>query len=673
MASCTSDGRSVSLREALELASPPPAPPPPLPPQSPPNAWLGRHALYKTTVSTSRKSPGTAAAPAAATAATVSHRAKPAAAGPAAAARAGTSSATQPRYRSAMLAGSRARGGAGGQARAGDGPASTKGIGEPEAPSTASATTGNECVIAAAAVNKFSSRFVGEGAETAVRTCAGAAPPGGKQNTVGEEREMEVGALGGDSNTSGMSSGPPSMESGIACSRGSEAAVNLALPSVPAEEATLNAPVRQVKMEAVERASRSGSLSSALEGQTKQERHTNAAVLTDSNAKMSSTAGGGGGGRGRARNNAQRRNGMGFAGTQSAATTQAVCPDADASNIGVGAAASANVADVPAASCDTTRKASLATVPAAPGNATNESAKIPEGKGAVVDTRTTEHPQHDHVFFVAPEEVALEAAPTSVAPALSAEGSETTLEPTAPQATALAVPGAATTNSESRIATTNARSARKRRKSAESGWRSRYSTEEFESGDAILSPSEELSDGVGGGSGGSSGSSGGGWEGGRHMPAEWRANMGGAEESEGGKKEEEDDEDFSEQVEVDVGGEHPGTYNGPVFSGQGTECRYDGYDDGASGGNNSCSGGEQDRGSVAGRGGGGSEERGAGVKRRTPNKKRDPPNAWKKRCQDGDCQLGASFGYNGKPAIYCSAHKDAGMINVTHRRCEEPG
>ncbi|CAN0532615.1 unnamed protein product, partial [Scytosiphon promiscuus] len=44
-----------------------------------------------------------------------------------------------------------------------------------------------------------------------------------------------------------------------------------------------------------------------------------------------------------------------------------------------------------------------------------------------------------------------------------------------------------------------------------------------------------------------------------------------------------------------------------------------------------------------------------------------------KRCADGNCQLGASFGMLGKPAMYCSAHRDAGMVNVTHRRCEEPG
>lgn len=54
-------------------------------------------------------------------------------------------------------------------------------------------------------------------------------------------------------------------------------------------------------------------------------------------------------------------------------------------------------------------------------------------------------------------------------------------------------------------------------------------------------------------------------------------------------------------------------------------------------------------------------------------KKRDPPNAWKRRCADGDCQLAASFGRLGKQAIYCSAHKDTGMVNVTHRRCDEPG
>ncbi|CAN0247678.1 unnamed protein product, partial [Laminaria digitata] len=43
------------------------------------------------------------------------------------------------------------------------------------------------------------------------------------------------------------------------------------------------------------------------------------------------------------------------------------------------------------------------------------------------------------------------------------------------------------------------------------------------------------------------------------------------------------------------------------------------------------------------------------------------------RCADGNCQLGASFGAEGKVAVYCSAHKEAGMINVTHRRCDETG
>lgn len=62
-----------------------------------------------------------------------------------------------------------------------------------------------------------------------------------------------------------------------------------------------------------------------------------------------------------------------------------------------------------------------------------------------------------------------------------------------------------------------------------------------------------------------------------------------------------------------------------------------------------------------------------GVKRVKLIRKRDPPNAWKRRCADGTCLLGASFGYEGKHAVYCSAHKDAGMVNVTHRRCEEPG
>ena len=54
-------------------------------------------------------------------------------------------------------------------------------------------------------------------------------------------------------------------------------------------------------------------------------------------------------------------------------------------------------------------------------------------------------------------------------------------------------------------------------------------------------------------------------------------------------------------------------------------------------------------------------------------RKLNPPNAWKRRCADGTCLVGASFGFEGKQAVYCSAHKDAGMVNVTHRRCEEPG
>ena len=156
------------------------------------------------------------------------------------------------------------------------------------------------------------------------------------------------------------------------------------------------------------------------------------------------------------------------------------------------------------------------------------------------------------------------------------------------------------------------RPARKRRKSAEAGgWRSRYNKDEFESGDALLASSDGESD-----------------EG-------WRVTDGDADNRASGNGGD-DEEDAESDELVDVGVE------------------------------------EDDDLYVDGGGGGGWEARNRKVAAE-PVKKRNPPNAWKRRCADGDCQLGASFGLPGTPAKYCSSHKDAGMVNVTHRRCEEPG
>eukprot|EP00903_Cladosiphon_okamuranus_P012942 g12084.t1 len=158
------------------------------------------------------------------------------------------------------------------------------------------------------------------------------------------------------------------------------------------------------------------------------------------------------------------------------------------------------------------------------------------------------------------------------------------------------------------------RPARKRRKSAEAGgWRSRYNRNEFESGDALLaSSSDDKSEGEED------------WTGGGKRRA---SRHGGGDDA--------DAEDGESDEFVDVGVEE-----------------------------------DDDDLGVYGGGDGGRARSSKGVVE--PVKKRSPPNAWKRRCADGDCQLGASFGMPGKPARFCSAHKDAGMVNVTHRRCEEP-
>lgn len=157
-----------------------------------------------------------------------------------------------------------------------------------------------------------------------------------------------------------------------------------------------------------------------------------------------------------------------------------------------------------------------------------------------------------------------------------------------------------------------ARRARKRRKSAEAGgWRSRYNKNEFESGDALLASS---SDGEG-------------------EDEDWMG-AGKRRASRHGGGDDADAENAESDELVDVGVE-----------------------------------GDDDDLRVYG-GGGGRARNPKGVVELV--KKRSPPNAWKRRCADGDCQLGASFGMPGKSAKYCSAHKDAGMVNVTHRRCEEP-
>ena len=201
------------------------------------------------------------------------------------------------------------------------------------------------------------------------------------------------------------------------------------------------------------------------------------------------------------------------------------------------------------------------------------------------------------------------------------------------------------------------RPVRKRRKSAEAGgWRSRYDKDEFESGEALLSSSDSAEAGAEDDSEGDtddeegferrprkrgSRSEGEGVPGAAAAAAVNRGGGGGGGGGLGGGGAE---DEWSDVVDVGVDDD------GDEDEGEGEE---DGLEVSAAGG-------------AAGRAG----KRKAEV---AVVKKRSPPNAWKRRCADGNCQLGASFGRPGNPAKYCSAHKDAGMVNVTHRLCEEPG
>ncbi|CAM9157894.1 unnamed protein product [Ectocarpus sp. 8 AP-2014] len=181
----------------------------------------------------------------------------------------------------------------------------------------------------------------------------------------------------------------------------------------------------------------------------------------------------------------------------------------------------------------------------------------------------------------------------------------------------------------------SSRPVRKRRKSAEAGGWSRYSKEDFVSGEALVlgsssegeeeedeeeqEPEEEEEAYTFQGQRASRP------EGGKRM----RSANGGAGGGDGGWGE------ASDALLVDVGGDDP-------------EDDEDALDDAGVGTT------RKRKGAVG------------------PVKKRSPPNAWKRRCADGTCQLGASFAMRGEPAKYCSAHSDAGMVNVTHRLCMDP-
>lgn len=197
--------------------------------------------------------------------------------------------------------------------------------------------------------------------------------------------------------------------------------------------------------------------------------------------------------------------------------------------------------------------------------------------------------------------------------------------------------------------------ARKRRKSGEGGrWRARYNADEFESGDALaLRNASETEPGMKTAAGVEQGRGG-------------RAQDGGMGEG-GGVEEEESDGDV-----VDVGGGDGGDMfhhennrrSDEAFPGSGLEVVT------AASGGYSSSGAEKEAGGGGSVGGDGGTRR---RRRRASKDKKGPPNAWKRRCATGNCHLGASFGQDGHQAVYCSSHKDSGMVNVTHRRCESPG
>lgn len=43
-----------------------------------------------------------------------------------------------------------------------------------------------------------------------------------------------------------------------------------------------------------------------------------------------------------------------------------------------------------------------------------------------------------------------------------------------------------------------------------------------------------------------------------------------------------------------------------------------------------------------------------------------------RRCAAADCKRQPSYGFEGKRACFCAAHKAQGMVDVVSRRCEHP-
>lgn len=219
---------------------------------------------------------------------------------------------------------------------------------------------------------------------------------------------------------------------------------------------------------------------------------------------------------------------------------------------------------------------------------------------------------------------------------------------------------------------------RKRRKSTEAGgWRSRYNAEEFESGEALASSQE--SEDTGGeqevNSPGTTtkrrGVEGGEWD-------DAVVDVGGDDDDGGGDGNGGMGSMFVAGSGGGGGGDWLGAAGEPGGVARETSAEEGlgvGEGAGVAKGTGKGTGAWAEDGALAEAEGDGEAEGEAGAqrKRRKKKKKREPANAWKRRCADGNCQLGASFGAEGKAAVYCSAHKDPGMINVTHRRCDEPG
>ena len=177
---------------------------------------------------------------------------------------------------------------------------------------------------------------------------------------------------------------------------------------------------------------------------------------------------------------------------------------------------------------------------------------------------------------------------------------------------------------------------RKRRKSAQTGgWRSRYNADEFEQGE-FSSSSTSDSDAE------------------SHGDVKQPRDGGvGGVGSVGTEGEEEGDAEGDDTL-VDVGGDDILVDVG----GDDTVVDVGGDEDS-----------DKDK---FGDDGGWGEGGGGGMRRLRLVNRRIPLNARKRRCADGTCLVGASFGFEGKPAVYCSVHKDAGMVNATYRRCEGP-